>query len=167
MSNRKKVSTTKLIFLIVLLLIFVFIMLFTFTKDCGNDKACFEESFSNCAKSKLVFEDDGSVFSYEIQGSNNESCVMTIFMDKVSSKSKSYLKENLEGKGMVCEVASDVGSSLYEVDEMSSFCTGPLKEVLLRISLERLYSFVVSTFNPELLVELNNQLDVPAISVGK
>jgi hypothetical protein len=163
----KRVNTNKLAFLGILAIILVFVVVFTFSKHCGEDQACFNKAFEKCSKAQVTFSNNESfVYNYEIQGKANDTCVTTIFLDKVGEASKETLRANLEGRGMVCEIPSDaLGEDyLYKVKELSVHCTGPLKETLLQITLERLYAYVVNTFNPELLRGMNSELLTEPIS---
>lgn len=100
----KRGSKDKIFFLGFLLLVLVFLVIFTYVKDCGDDKACFADSASSCKKVKVVLESDSAVYSYEILGKKSEDCVILVTLNRITSQVEPKLKQQLEGKKMVCAV---------------------------------------------------------------
>ena len=142
--KKKGVSRWKILLLGILVIALVILIFSTYTKDCGEDKACFDDTFSRCVNSQYTHYEDGNRYLYEIKGSKIDYCIMTVYMDEMGMDVDDNVKNRLEGKGMVCEV--DESTDIYNTKELSVSCTGPLKEALLQMTVERLYGFVVKTF---------------------
>lgn len=143
----KRGSKDKIFFLGFLLLILVILVIFTYVKDCGDNKTCFSDSFKSCKKVKLATESDNAVFSYEVLGSKEDNCVTLITLERINSQVDNKLKEELEGKKMVCEIPKTevLDENLFNTKQASAYCTGPLREIFLQITVEKLYSFLVSS----------------------
>jgi len=149
--SKKKVSRWKILLLGLLIVAFIILLILTFTKNCREDKVCFSEAFSKCMKAKVVSVDDGNKYLYEIQGSQEDSCVIAVHIQEMEMNVSTTIKERLTGKGMVCEVPSNV--DIYNTKELSAYCTGPLKEALLQMTVEKLYGFIIKTFGQVVVQE--------------
>jgi len=151
----------KIIFLGIIIIILIILIVFTYSKDCGHDQQCFKDTFESCKKAKVSIESDNGQFMYDTLGSKGDMCVTKITLTKLKEDAKQDLKDQLEGKAMVCEIPkTSIGdNSLFNTKDVSAYCTGPLREVFLQISLEKLYSFVVATFGPT-AVDLTDDIGV-------
>jgi len=141
----KRGSKNKILFLGFLLLVLIFLIILTYVKDCGEDKKCFLDSLKSCKKAKVYLESDNAVFSYEILGQKEDKCVTLITLERLNSNVNNKLKEQIEKKKMVCEIPKSESDNLFNTKEASAYCTGPLREIFLQISLEKLYSFIVNS----------------------
>jgi hypothetical protein len=154
---KKSVRSWKYILLGLLVVVFIFLIVFTYTRDCGDDKVCFNKARDECMSAKVTNIQDNNTFLYEIDGSREDQCVITVHLVNVGMELSSQVKANLENKGMLCEVSNNV--DIYNIKELSAYCTGPLKEVLLQMTVERLYGFVVKTFGKNVVdKDLESQL---------
>jgi hypothetical protein len=154
--SEKKVSKWKIILLSLLAIAFIILIIFTFTKDCGVDQACFTEAFSTCSKASYQHSEDNNVYLYEIKGDEGNKCVLTVHLDKVGMEVTDTIKTNLENKGMLCEVGKE--TNIYNTKELNTDCTGPLKEAILQMTVERLYAVMVQTFGQDIV---DGKADLP------
>ena len=151
MAEKKRGSRWKYLLLGLLAIAFIFLIFTTYAKDCERDKVCFDDALDSCMNSKYVHVEDTNNYLYEVKGTRGDYCLMTVHMEKMGLEVDSAVKTRLEGKGMVCEV--DPSINVYNTKELSVACTGPLKEALLQMSVEKLYGFVVKTFGQVLVEE--------------
>lgn len=154
MNVKKRVSSWKFLLLGVLIIVFIVLVVLTYTKDCGEDRECFDDAVQRGLKAKTISYDDMNKYLYEVDGSRDDNCMITVHLLEVGMEVDAKIKDRLVNKGMVCEVP--VGVDMYNVKELSVFCTGPLKEVLLQMTVERLYGFVIENFGQNVVQE---QLD--------
>ncbi len=131
-----------------LLTLFIVVLVFTHTKDCGSDEACFNKYAVDCKKVEAKVSKQNNLFFYEVQGKQKDTelkCIVKITLLKSESNATPTLRTNLEGKGMVCTVPQKLlkEKGLSDIENINDYCSGPLKEALLQISLENLYTVVV------------------------
>ena len=159
---KKRVKTWKYIFLVLLAIAIILLIVFTYAKDCGEDKVCFDEALESCSRAKFVNYDDNNTFLYDLEGAEDGDCMITVHLVHVGMDVNKGLKESLQGKGMLCKVGASV--DVYNTKELNAYCTGPLKEVLLQMTIERLYGFVIKTFGKSLVdAELESSLPYSAV----
>ena len=144
--DKKKVYL--IVFLVIVALVLVVI---NFTTNCNYDERCFNKYTEKCSREKLnLIQESGDQFYYEIQGSKADSCVMTIYLIKSNEQTPPEVKKFMQGKGMICEVPkTELNKPISEIKNINDYCTGPLKEALLQITVENLYSLVVKNLGPE------------------
>ncbi len=144
--DKKKVYL--IVFLVIVALVLVVI---NFTTNCNYDERCFNKYTEKCSRAKLnLIQESGDQFYYEIQGSKADSCVMTIYLIKSNEQTPPEVKKFMQGKGMICEVPkTELNKPISEIKNINDYCTGPLKEALLQITVENLYSLVVKNLGPE------------------
>jgi len=151
MVEKKRGSRWKYLLLGLLVIAFIFLIFTTYAKNCGEDKLCFDDALDSCMNAKYYHIEDSNTYLYEIKGTRGDYCLMTAHLEKMGLDVESGVKTRLEGKGMVCEI--DPNIDVYNTKELSVACTGPLKEALLQMSVEKLYGFVVKTFGKVLVQE--------------
>lgn len=157
MENATKVKLGLFVACMLLLLI---VLLVAAPKQCGSDEQCFNTQAMLCKRAAVRVENLDNTYVYEVRGRKGEECIVKIVLEKVSPAAGENLKTALEGKGMLCAVPLSVlqEQQLAKIENINDYCTGPLKEVLLEISLENLYEIVVKQIGP-LAVEFRQSLE--------
>ena len=144
----------KIFILGALVVALVVLIVVVHTKDCGEDEVCFDENAAECDRVKAEVTKQGNVFLYEVKGEKNiegeENCMIKISLLKLNEGTSASLKKALEGKGMLCSVPRTLLSQqlLSKIENINDYCSGPLKELLLQISLDKLYEVVVKNIGP-------------------
>jgi len=135
---------TNLYILGILFVVLIVLIVIAYTKDCGSDRECFDKGLNKCSKVKGEFVKGDSFMKYEVIGKRNDKCILRVTM--LESSSEPNIKKVLVGKGMVCEFSLDMlkDTSVVEIDNLESYCSGPLKEALLKMNVDRLYSFIIN-----------------------
>ncbi len=151
MEKRMKVKVV--IFIILILALSLSIYLIT-PKNCKDDEKCFNTRAAECKKTEAILVNQNNVFSYEIKGSSTDgeikTCVVKVTLLKLEASATPNLRRALEGKGMLCHIPRAILASqpISKIENVNDYCTGPLKEVILQISLEKLYEVVVKNIGP-------------------
>jgi hypothetical protein len=127
-----------LVALIIAFLIFGTWYFFFYAKDC-DDSACFIEAMKVCSRVSWLKEDSQANWRYNIIGTApNQSCKVEI--ELVTLKEGTIDAEGLQGKKMICNVRK--GETDYP-EKDTSRCTGPLKEELQEIIIQRLHNVIL------------------------
>ena len=135
-----------LIFLAVLGIgVIIYLFAATDKEDCDNDLDCFDNYVSQCKRAEVRLVKDNSVYLYTLKGSsltNFNNCVMKVKL--VESLSDDFeIIGLLEGKSMNCYIPKEKFASLEGTDKLIQYCSGPLKEGISELALNRLYGIVV------------------------
>lgn len=142
-----EVSYIKIIIyvLIVVLLIWAFSNFIGFTKNCKQDKACFDKRIVDCKKTKFINIDNNNIYDYKVKGKSGNNCVIEISLRRMAIGTEVNIVSLLEGKSMTCYLPADKvkGLKLEEMENLVNFCSGPLKEGILELALERIYGVIV------------------------
>ena len=158
MENATKV---KLGLFVGFILVLVVVVLASSPKQCGTDQACFDARAAKCQRAVVQVTNLENQFVYDVRGKKGaENCIVKIQLVQVNPNAVENLKKALQGKGMLCEVPKAVlaEKTLAKIDDINDYCTGPLKEMLLEISLENLYEVVVKQIGP-LAVQFRQSLE--------
>jgi len=137
----------KIIALIIsLIFILVISVLIYLPKDCGENKECFIEKAQTCSKAKLISNIEGNLYEYEIKSQKRDDCIFSIKLKRMKENTDYKMVHLLEGKEMLCKVPLEKFKEdpLKDMRDYMDYCSGPLKESLLQLTVERLYSIVVS-----------------------
>ena len=137
-----------------LILIFVFIGIIFISlyfsgllkTRCGKDSGCFDEALAKCTSASYTLYSSGNVYLYESTSSFGETCKVKVKMVKAIEGSDLELRTNLEGKTMVCKFPRSrlQKEKLSEMDDFADFCSGPLKEAMYEIVVEKMYALVIA-----------------------
>lgn len=67
-------------------------------------------------------------------------------MAKATPGSELALRASLEGKSMTCTIQRSrlQEQSFSDMDDLAEFCTGPLKEAMYEMIVQRMYALVIS-----------------------
>ncbi|MDO8628257.1 MAG: hypothetical protein Q7R56_00710 [Nanoarchaeota archaeon] len=114
-------------------------------KDCGRDKLCFRENLEPCKTAKLITIKNDNVYSYTIQSSFGNTCTMEVKMERIALGADPQFERLLEHKSMLCNLPREQLETT-DPDDFNSFidtCSGPLKEGLYELVIQRMYTVVV------------------------
>lgn len=148
---KNKVSKTKVIILLFLLVCIIGIFFFTRAKNCVNDDSCFNNYANKCSKAKVVTTNNDNKYSYEILGSKGSNCIVMVTLLNLSDSQPNDMKLALEGRSMSCAIARNdlsEGKSIKDIKNLNDYCTGSLKEAILQVTLDKMYSIIVKNIGP-------------------
>lgn len=135
--------------LIILLVICLLVLTLFYTgvikKDCSRDKDCFNKALKSCDPAKYLSIRNNNAYSYSIKGRAGDKCVMVIRMEHMAAGTDMELIELLEGKNMVCRVPKNYleVDELEQIEDLIHYCTGPLKEGMYELIIEKLYGLII------------------------
>jgi len=142
-----EVSYIKIIvyMIIIVLLIGAFYNFVGFTKNCKQDRNCFDKRIADCKKAKFVNIDNNNIYDYHIKGKSQGNCILDISLRRMAIGTDMGIVKLLEGKSMRCLLPADKVRSLKldEMENLVNFCSGSLKEGMLELALERMYGLIV------------------------
>lgn len=141
----------KLLLLTALALFLFSFILLNYPFNCGRDTECFALKSSVCAKSQAVLFVNDDQYLYEIRGRKRDNCILILTLQKVHETAGLNYKNSLQGKGMFCNIPMGFikTTNLNEIEALNEYCSGPLKETMLQISNEKLFTFIVENLGPE------------------
>lgn len=115
-------------------------------KNCESDSACFDSALSKCSGATYTLFSEGNVYLYESFGSFGEMCKVEVTMMKAIEGTDLLMRTNLEGKSMICKLPRSrmQNEKLSEMDDFADFCSGPLKEAMYEIIVQRMYALVIA-----------------------
>ena len=151
MEKRLKKRLQILAALVIALLVLIVLMN---ARNCESNEECFNRYASKCSRATANVVAQDNVFLYEVQGKKTEegvkNCIVKVTLVRLEESATPNLKKALEGRGMLCHVPRTLlaETPLSHIENINDYCTGPLKEVLLQISLEKLYDVVVKNIGP-------------------
>lgn len=136
----------KIYFVCFLIIILAVSLLLFYPKNCKEDIDCFNDLAVKCSRAKVTTTLNGDLYNYETKGKKDNGCIMTIFLKSTQENADPILKKMLENKGMICNIPMEIIKlkPLSNLDDVSDYCTGPLKEAALQVTLEKLYAIVVA-----------------------
>lgn len=132
--------------IIVIALILLISIIIYIPKDCKNNEDCFIKKAESCSKAKVLTYKEGNLYSYQIKSSQKDFCLVNIKLVRMKANTDVDLVNLMEDKGMICRIPKEQFKQfpLQEIKEINEFCSGPLKEAYLQLTIERLYSLVIS-----------------------
>ena len=135
----------KIIYIILILLIIILLLcLISYPKNCKNNIECFTKASLKCSKAKLNYIIGGNSYTYTIKGKRKDKCTVTVFFNKAADMTDPNLKALLENKGMFCEIPRElIQGPIFEIPNLNNYCTGPLKEAHMHITIEKMYSIII------------------------
>ena len=127
-----------------ILILIIILILISYPKNCHGDLDCFNKASTECSKAKLDHHINNDLYTYTIKGERDGLCMASVYFVKAAQEKDPALKELLEGKGMFCEVPMEnIKGPYYEVKDLNDYCSGPLKEAFMHVTIEKLYGIVV------------------------
>jgi len=138
----------KIYIICILLIVLTLSLLLFYPKNCRNDENCFNTL-------------------YEVKGKKGNDCILTIFLKTIGTSQDEILNQMLAQKGMICGVPMDLLQikNISQINDISDYCTGPLKEAALEIVLEKVYSIVVANIG-QITLEYENILSAATMNTS-
>lgn len=148
----------KVYILVFLLIIIATLIVMNYTKNCNYDESCFNKHAQDCSRAKANLYRNENEYKFEITGKKEDKCRVVVYMIKANEETISNVRGFLEGKGMVCEVPkTELQNPISEITNIKDYCTGPLKEALLQITVEKLYELVTKNIGPVALEQYSGK----------
>lgn len=139
MKQKKRFKFSYLLPLLALIIFIGVAVLLFYEQDCKFDKECFDESFSSCKKAKIHIVEEGNIFEYRIAGSRANNCIVKVAMIEVDKDSRQEVIDAFQGKTMTCSIPR---SDTFETEEVLQYCSGPLKEAILELIIQKMYNIL-------------------------
>ncbi len=141
--------------------IVVFVLLYyfgAFKGSCETDE-CFKDATTFCTPKKYDKSVDNTVYKYTISRSLGEYCKIKVSLEQSAEGTDFETKGRLEGKSMRCLVPKNELSNVNfnEVENILTYCTGPLKEGIYEILIKKMYGIIISNLG-EILGEVQLNL---------
>ena len=154
-----KVDKKKVIALVIILIAIAAIYFFSRPKDCGTDDNCFNSYAAGCSKAKVNTISSQNNYNYEVLGKKRDNCIIEVTLTKVSDTQPADMKQALEGRSMKCAIPRSTleTTPVNNIDSLNDYCTGPLKEAILQLTLDKMYDLIVKNLGP-LSAEFAEQL---------
>jgi len=150
MKNTKKrfeVSYVKLTIyiIVVVFLVWMFFSFIGLSKNCKQDKSCFDKRIVECKKTRYINIDNNNIYDYSVKGKSKDFCVVDIFLRRMAKGTELDIVEKLEGKSMRCKFPADKVKSIgiEDMENMLNYCSGGLKEGILELAVEKLYGLII------------------------
>jgi hypothetical protein len=136
------------ILLLAIFVVVVGILIFVlYPKDCKVDKLCFNEKFSKCKPAKFTEIKDNNLYEYRVFGVKNKECVFESKLLRLEPGADVTVKALLENKAMNCKIPVNTIKKLEDVDNLVTYCTGPLKEAIYTLLVKRMYGGIIRNLN--------------------
>lgn len=138
-------NSNKRSWLIVILVILAitFLIYITSPKDCKIDADCFNKRFENCKSVKYTQIKDNNLYEYKVIGKEGKECKFEAKLLRLEPGADVTVKALLENKDMKCKIPLKTYKSLDEIENMVTFCTGPLKESIYTLLVKRMYGSII------------------------
>ena len=135
-----------IILLIILSAIFLGAYYSGFTREyCGTDTNCFSEKAYNCRPAEVYTSRSNNIYYYKINPTINNKCELFIKFDRAQEGTPSEHVTLLEGKSMTCTMPKSEmrKRDVLDMEGIMPFCTGPLKESLYELIVQRMYELII------------------------
>ncbi len=143
MKKKKRDPKVLIIPIIIIILVIIGVFYFSYEFDCADDKSCYNRHLENCKKTKLTVLDEGSTFTYQIKGQDNDQCKVRVTILDMPSETELEVASLFEGKSMDCKV--DKGTTFNT--EILPYCTGPLKEAIYELTIQKMYNILAQSLS--------------------
>lgn len=129
--------------MLVAIIFFLFLFYLNFERDCKKNVECFNKAAQVCKPARVELEKEGNILLYKILG-HKEKCEVSIQVLKMSEDTEEDVEKAFTGKEMICKF--DVGQlreeDVTEIKDVLEYCSGPLKESMYEIMIQKLYNVV-------------------------
>ena len=128
-------------FVIIILLFFFGV----FKKECKNE-TCFKKALNDCSPTTYLKLQNLNYYKYTIYKSNGKHCNIKIELKKMATGVDTTKVARLEGKSMKCKIPKTniQKADTIEISGILNHCTGPLKEGMYEVIIEKLYTLIIS-----------------------
>ncbi len=138
-----KMRSNPVFILIVFFIVLMFIIFILYPKDCKVDKPCFDERFEKCRAAKFSEIKDNNFYDYRIIGKEGAECVFEVKLLRLEPGADITVKALLENKAMKCKIPINTYKNLEQIENMVTYCSGELKEVIYTLLVKRMYGSIV------------------------
>lgn len=129
------------------LVIIVFLAFFfgIVKKTCNGDE-CFNEALRECSMARYLKLQNYNYYQYSIEGGRGDDCLLDVKLVKMAAGTPPDKIALFEGKDMSCRVPRSelINIETATVEGMLNYCSGPLKEAMYQLIIEKLYTLIVS-----------------------
>ncbi|MBI4154367.1 hypothetical protein HY501_03450 [Candidatus Woesearchaeota archaeon] len=144
----RQVFSWKRVLIVLTVIVFLSFVLFSFgfiKKTCDTEE-CFIQSLETCSSSKYVRLQNLNYYRYTVRGYSGDKCVVDIELRKMAEGTPEDKVALFEGKGMKCAIPEENIQNLEraEIEKVLNYCTGPLKEAMYQVIIEKLYTLVIA-----------------------
>ncbi len=147
---KSKIDKKKVIALVIIVIAIVSIFFFTRSKQCNSDENCFNSYAARCSKAGVNTLNKDNTYHYEILGNKRENCIVEVTLLRLSETQPVDMKQALEGRSMSCAIPRTTlqNQTMNSIQNLNDYCTGPLKEAILEITLDKMYDLIVKNIGP-------------------
>ena len=146
----RKYDNNKIFVFILLVVVILFAFYFSgiLRKNCKDD-TCFNNALSSCTPAELIKQRNNNVYIYSVKPSMSEECTLNIELAKVAPGTDFNFRKALEGKSMECKLPKTISSNtdFEDINNLLQYCHGSLKEGILELILEKMYTQVIINMN--------------------
>ena len=153
------IDKKKVIGILIVLAAIAVVTFISLPKNCDSDISCFDNSASKCSKAKVTTFKDDNQYMYNVLSKKKDNCLIEVRLLTLSETRPYDLKQALEGKSMTCSIPRVVlqSQTLAQISNLNDFCSGQLKEAILQITIDEMYSIIVKNIGP-IAVEFRKNL---------
>jgi len=130
-----------LITIVIIILIIGLGIFFFYKKTCKTEE-CFNNALAKCKPATYYGYRNNNLYYYKISRSFRD-CNLDVRIDRMAIGTEHNLIRLLEDTDMSCRIPKAVRINLDNMENLLNFCHGDLKEGLLQVMVERLYSLIV------------------------
>jgi len=134
----KHITLGKVLLSISLIIILTLAVYLTVPIKKCYDRSCFNSEANRCRASSFLNKEEGNLIQYAIKGPRWRGCLLEIKIIDTNS----IRTEFLEGKKMTCIIPFGQKVFLEDVGGILDYCSGPLKEGLYEVLLERMTTLI-------------------------
>ena len=141
--NPWEIFLFKVIPVILILIIVWLVLMIPHKTNCDYDLTCFNEAALQCKPALVNIIQEGNTFEYTVDGIEDDNCILSITVTEVNKETSEETIAALEGKSMKCSIPLE--TNIIEIQENSdimTYCTGPLKEAMYEIIIQRMYGVI-------------------------
>jgi len=131
--------------LLIVIVAIASLILITRPKNCNSDDICFNKAAAKCSIAKVVTFSNDNKYNYEILGKKKENCIIEATLLNLSNNQPKDLRDALNGRSMKCSIPVEIlrNKPVKDIENLNDYCNGPLKEVILEITIEKMYDLIV------------------------
>lgn len=151
--GKKRTLVTVRNVLLILVIVFFIVFLIFFSgivkKDCKDDLNCFNSKAYACKAAKVQTHINNNVYEFNIYGPSSNTCVIRATLVQMAQSVPLENREKLEGKEMTCRIPRSIlkEQSIVEIKNIIDYCSGPLKEGLYEVLIDKMYSLIIQNLD--------------------
>jgi hypothetical protein len=142
--KKKKGGKKNIIIMLIVIVFFLFLFYLNFERNCGGSESCFNQAATVCKPARVQVEKEGNIFLYRVLGFKDGRCELNIKILKMSPDTSTDINSAFLGKDMTCrfELGQLKQEDATEIKDILSYCTGPLKEAMYEVMIQKLYGVI-------------------------